>query len=264
MGAPAGQLSREINAERLVLLGWARAILLQLAHPLIAAGIAEHSTFRSGRLTAASRLHQTIRAMLALTFGDEGARLVVIDRIRGIHRRVHGTLPVAAGRFAVRTPYSAEDPDLLLWVHATLLDSIPLVFDRLVRPLTADERDRYCAEAAWLAVALGARDAEVPRTWKALRAYLEATYVSGSIAVSPQARELADAVLAPPMSGFIAPVAWANQIVTVGLLPDQIRAQYGFGWSPGRDSALTRTLHTLAAVRRIIPLWLAYWPEARR
>src|SRR5918994_3653424 len=103
---PERLVSRRVNAERIVVLSWSRAILLQLAHPLVAAGVAEHSSFRHGRLTAARRLHQTIRAMLALTFGDDGARTHALEGIRGIHRRVHGRLHAAVGFFPAGAPYS--------------------------------------------------------------------------------------------------------------------------------------------------------------
>jgi uncharacterized protein (DUF2236 family) len=257
-------LSETINAERLMLLAWARAILLQLAHPLIAAGVSEHSTFRGGPLRAAARLHHTVRAMLALTFGSADQQRGAIDGIMTIHRRVHGTLREAVGRFPAGTPYSAEDPALVLWVHATLLDSIPLVYDRLVRPLSTAERDTYCDEAAWVAIALGAGAQDVPRSWAATQAYLEEMYRSGSIAVGSDARELAAAVLAPPLSTFIAPVAWANRLVTVGLLPEPLRRGYGFGWSDSRQRSLDRCLSAIAGARAITPRVLAWWPEARR
>ena len=115
-------LARRVNAERVLLLGWSRAVLLQLAHPLVAAGVAEHSTFRGGRLTAAKRLHQTVHAMLALTFGDDAQYAVAISKIRAIHRRVHGRLRAAVGPFPAGGPYSAEGPALLLWVQATLVE----------------------------------------------------------------------------------------------------------------------------------------------
>ena len=137
----ASPVARRINAERLMLLGWARAILLQLAHPLVAAGVADHSSFRDGPLASARRLHHTVRSMLALTFGDDAGRDLALDGIRTIHRRVNGTLRTAVGRFPQGTRYSAEDPDLVLWVHVTLLDSIPLVYERLIAPLTDAERD---------------------------------------------------------------------------------------------------------------------------
>lgn len=257
-------VARRINAERVVLFGWSRAILLQLSHPLIAAGVAEHSSFRGGPLTAAARLHHTIRAMLSLSFGAPAAREETLERIRGIHRRVRGHLAEAAGPFPAGTPYFADDPDLLLWVHATLLDSIPLVYEHLVAPLSAAERDAYCDEAADTAIALGARPAEVPRTWADLRTYVEATYQSGLLAVSRQAREVADAVLAPRMAWLIAPAATANRLVTVGLLPDALRQPFGFAWDDGRERQLRTVLRVIRGARRTMPGVIRLWPEARR
>jgi uncharacterized protein (DUF2236 family) len=257
-------VARRINAERVVLFGWSRAILLQLAHPLIAAGVAEHSSFRGGAFTAAMRLHHTVRAMLSLTFGTAAEREETLEHIRGIHRRVRGHLAAAAGPFPAGTPYFADDPDLLLWVHATLLDSIPLVYERLVGPLTAAERDAYCDEAADVALALGARPEEVPHNSRALRAYVDGMYGSGRLAVSAQAREVAAAVLAPPLAWLVAPAATANRLVTVGLLPGPIRTQYGFRWS-GRDERRMRTVIRLVrTMRQVLPRTVALWPEARR
>jgi uncharacterized protein (DUF2236 family) len=258
----ANTISSRINAERIVLLGWPRAILLQLAHPLVAAGVADHSSFRDGGLAVAKRLHLTVRAMLALTFGDAQGRAAALDGILAIHRRVHGQLPAAAGRFAAGTPYSAEDPDLVLWVHATLIESIPLIYDRLVQPLNAAECDAYCAEAASTAIDLGAREHEVPRTWEALRAYLDRTYASGSIAVSTQARELASAVLAPPFASVIAPAAWMNRLITIGLLPDRIRTEYGFSWNARSERAFARVASFVRIVRHLTPSAVALWPES--
>ena len=261
-----GTVSRRVNAERIVLLGWSRAILLQLAHPLVAAGVAEHSTFRGGRLTAAIRLHHTVRTMLALTFGDARARASALDGIRAIHRRVHGRLPAAAGAFAAGTPYSAEDPGLVLWVHATLLESIPLVYEGAVAPLTGGERDAYCGEAAVVAVELGAGSDDVPRSWAALRHYMDRAHASGAIAVSAQARELAAAVLSPfspPVGAAVAPAAALNRLVTVGLLPAAIRDQYGFEWNNAREARLAMAFGGIRLVRRALPRRAALWREAR-
>ena len=138
-----------------MLLAWPRAILLQVAHPLVAAGVAGHSSFADGGFAAVHRLWQTVQAMLALTFGDEATQREAID---GILRD-----PSPRARHAARdrravsagTRYSAEDPDLVLWVHVTLLESMVLAHDALLEPLTAEERDAYCAESAWVPVALG-------------------------------------------------------------------------------------------------------------
>ena len=253
-----------VNAERLTLLGWSRAILLQLAHPLVAAGVAQHGTFRSTPLAPIVRLHHTVRAMLSLAFGDDAARERTLDIIRAIHRRVHGVLPHEVGSFAAGTPYSAEDPALLLWVHATLVDSMLLAYDRVVSPLSTAERDAYCTEAAAVAVALGARDDEVPRTWAALGGYMDTMIRSRTIAVGAEARQLADGVLTPAIFLVVWPAARVNRLVTVGLLPPSVRTQYGFTWSRRDERRLERVLRVISAVRRAVPAQIALWPDARR
>ena len=256
-------ISVRINAERLMLLGWSRAILLQLAHPLIAAGVAEHSSFREGRLTAAMRLHHTIRAMLSLTFGSATQREATIATINGIHRRVNGALVESVGRYAAGTRYSAEDPQLLLWVHATLLESIPMVYERVIEPLSTAERDEYCREAAPVVRALGAEHG-VPGSWHELQTYIDRTYTAGDIVVGRQAREVADAVLAPPFARAVAPAARINWVFGVGLLPPLVREQYGFEWTAREDRALARWTNVIRGARRWSPTSLAIWPEARR
>ena len=252
-----------MNAERLVLLGWSRAILLQLAHPLVAAGVAEHSGFRASPLAAVSRLHHTVRSMLALTFGDADSRERALSAIRSIHQRVNGQLPDTVGPFPAGTRYSAEDPALVLWVHATLLDSVPLLFGLLVRPLTEAERDAYCDEAAPVAIALGAREREVPRRWSELTQYLDGMYRSGAIVVSPTARALARAVMTPPGATLVAPAAWINDLLTTGLLPEPIRAQYGFAWTQRRERALSTLVRIVRGGRAVAPSRVALWRDAR-
>lgn len=256
-------ISAQVNAERIVLLGWSRAILLQLAHPLVAAGVAEHSSFREGRLAAALRLHQTVHAMLSLTFGDAAERDAALARINGIHRRVHGVLTDAVGGFPAGTRYSAENPALLLWVHATLLESIPMVYERLVAPLAAEERDRYCEEAVPVVRALGVESGE-PRSWQELRHYIDGMCASNQIVVGRQARELAAAVLAPPLAWMIAPATHVNRLFTVGLLPPFVREQYGFAWTGADEHALERWTRFIRRSRPLLPNWMALWAAARR
>jgi uncharacterized protein (DUF2236 family) len=262
--ADTPSISRRINAERVVLLGWARAILLQLAHPLIAAGVHDHSGFRASTWTAASRLYHTVHAMLALTFGSDADRERALGGIRMIHQRVHGRLSVGAGRFPAGTAYSAEDPDLVLWVHATLLESVPMAYELLVGPLTTPERDAYCAESASVAVALLARSDDVPRSWQAARTYLDRMHASGDLVVSAQARELARAVLSPGAAAWVAaPATWTNRIVTIGLLPASIREQYGLTWTRRHQRTFDAMIPMLRTARRLLPDALALWPESR-
>jgi uncharacterized protein (DUF2236 family) len=251
-----------VNAERLTLLGWSRAILLQLAHPLVAAGVAEHGTFRSTPVAPVIRLHQTVRAMLSLAFGDAAARERTLDTIRAIHRRVHGVLPVPVGTFPAGTQYSAEDPALLLWVHATLLESIPDIYQRVVAPLTPGELDAFCDESAPTLLALGGEADRAPRTWRALCRYIDEVHRSGILAITQEARDIAHAVLTPRLAGWPLPGGSLHRLITIGLLPESIRQAYGFAWNDARTRRLDRTLRLLRSARRLTPDVLARWSDS--
>lgn len=261
---PEPVVARRLNRERIVLLGWPRAILLQLAHPLVAAGVVEHSAFRGGALAAVARLRHTARAMLSLTFGDERRREAALSHIHRIHKRVHGTLERPAGVYPAGSPYTARDPALLLWVHATLLESIAGIYQRTVRPLTPADLDAFCAESAPTLVALGGDAAAAPRTWSALGDYLERMHRSGALAVSDAARELARAILSPRMAGVPVPGGGAHRLITIGLLPEPIREAYGFGWDAARARRLDRLFRVLRGARRLTPDVLATWADSRR
>jgi uncharacterized protein (DUF2236 family) len=260
-----------VNAERLMLLAWPRAILLQMAHPLIAAGVAEHSTFRAGPVASARRLHATVRAMLALSFGDRHEAERALEGIRTIHRRVHGTLRQDVGRFAAGTPYSAEDPALVRWVHLTLLRAVPELYSEMIAPLSIAELDAYCEAAVWVPVALGARESEIPRTWADLVRAFDDVVASGVLAVGDDAREIAEAVLAPALprgwNWMLGPVTRLQRRITVPALPESVRAAYGWTTTEagaGIDRrARARSVARLRHVRRVLPDAVALWPESR-
>lgn len=247
-----------------MLLGWSRAIMLQAAHPLIAAGIADHSQFRSSGRAAIHRLRATVRAMLGLAFGDPVAHARSVDAIRHVHRRINGTLRTPTGVFPAGAHYSAEDPELVLWVHATQVESVLILYERLFGALTLAERDDYCEEAADIAIELGAYPAEVPRSWAALGAYLDREYASGRIAVGHDARAISDALLFPPPTAVPWPLAWVNRVITIGLLPPDIREQYRYGWNDTRGRQFDRVLAGLRGLHRVSPRAFVLWPEARR
>jgi uncharacterized protein (DUF2236 family) len=256
-------IAERINRERVVLLGWSRAILMQIAHPLIAAGVIQHSSFRGSPMQAAVRLHHTVSAMLALTFGSDERRAAAFDRIRSIHTRVNGTLDAAIGPFPAGTRYSAEDPALLLWVHATLLDSTADIYQRIVAPLTVDELNLFCIEAAPVLHTLGGDPDTTPRSWDALQRYMARVYASGALAVSPQARELGAAVLRPRAAGIAVPLGGLHELVAVGLLPELLRTGYGFQWDAARAQRFERTIRALRRLRRVMPPLAAHWRIAR-
>lgn len=259
-----GSISWTINREILVVAGWGRAILLQLAHPLVAAGVDEHSRFRAGLATRFARLRSTVNAMRSLTFGDDEEAIAVAARINTVHDRVFGSLRAAAGSFPSGTPYSAHDADLLRWVHATLVDSIPRAYEHLVGPLTPEQRDRYCAEAAVMEPLLDIPAGELPRTTTELDAYVRDMFTSGRIAVTARSRALARAVLFPPGWRLLWPVFRPAQLITIGLLPSAVRQAYGFTWTRKDARALARWTRALRVFGRLMPAVVRQWPSARR
>jgi uncharacterized protein (DUF2236 family) len=259
----AGSVSWKVNREIVVIAGWGRAILLQLAHPLIAAGVADHSSFRGSLGSGFKRLTSTVGAMLSLTFGTDEEAISTAAAINCIHDRVSGRLREPAGVLGAGERYSAHDGELSRWVHATLLESIPLVYEQLVGPLTTEERDRYCAEAAIIEPLFDIPEGLLPRDSAQLDAYVRETLHGGRIAVSGTSRALARAILFPPGWRLLWPAFRPLQLITIGLLPPAIREGYGFGWTARDARALTRWTAALRLLRRATPAFVREWPAAR-
>ena len=256
-------VSQRVNAERLALLGWGRAVLMQLAHPLVAAGVAEHSTFRDGPAANVKRLHSTIRAMLDLSFGSSEEIRRAVGHINAIHDRVHGTLREAAGRFGVGTPYSASDPELLIWVDATVRDSMLLAYELFVAPLSAADRDQFWAEGEEITTALRVPAGARIQSPDQFRGYLADLEANGSLAVTTEARELAHEIVWPAGTSALLPLRQLHRVTSVGLLPAGLREAYGFAWTDADDRALRRWAGPIRAARRVMPDAVALWPRAR-
>ncbi len=252
----------KVNREVVVVAGWGRAILLQLAHPAVAAGVHDHSSFRGSLRSSILRLHSTVGAMLALTFGDAEQMITAAAGINAIHDRVRGHVQPSLDRPA--EAYSAHDPDLQRWVHATLLESIPLTYELIVGPLTLRERDRYCSEAAIMEPLLGMPAGWLPRDSGQLDAYIREMLTGGSMVVTDTSRALARAVLYPPQWYVAWPVFRAMQLLTIGTLPPSIRRAYGFEWRTRDERAFARWTALLRTSRRLLPRCAREWPMARR
>jgi uncharacterized protein (DUF2236 family) len=250
--AGPGSISWTVNREIVVVAGWGRAILLQLAHPAVAAGVQHHSSFRGSLLSSARRLRSTVRAMLSMTFGDARQAIAAAARINRIHDRVRGD------------GYSARDPELQRWVHATLLESIPLTYGLLVRPLTRPERDRYCLEAAIMEPLLDIPAGWLPRDSTALDVYMRGIEADGTLVVTDAGRALARAVLFPPRWRMAWPVFRFLQLHAIGMLSPSLRAAYGFRWSARDERAFTRWTTALRRSLRLLPPFAREWPIARR
>ena len=256
-------ITEQVNGERLVVLGWGRAILMQLAHPLVAQGVAEHSSFRETTIARLQRLHGTIRAMLNLTFGDAISSNAAADRINAIHDRVHGRLSEDAGVWVAGTPYSATDPELLTWVEATLLESMPLAYQEFVAPLAPEAIDAYCCEASAGSERLRIPAGMVPASQRALQAYMQRVRDGRVMAVTSMARELAREVVDPPGARALWPAATVSRLATIGWLPPHLRAAYGFEWTAGDEARLTAWCRRIRAARRYVPDRWARWSAAQ-
>jgi uncharacterized protein (DUF2236 family) len=256
-------ISWTIHREVVLLLGWGRAVLMQFAHPLVAHGVAEHSAFRAEAFGGWRRLHRTLGAMLALTFGEREAAQRSADRINAIHARIGGRLSTAEGVFAEGTPYSAGDPALLGWVHATLVDSFLRAYELYVRPLSPGQRDTYCAESAGIEDLLHIPAGSLPRSAAELDAHIAARLGSGEIRVTQTARDLAHEILFPPMSAPAWPALVVLRLATVGLLPPAVREGYGFPWDSRRAAAFRASAAVIRGLLPVVPSVLRHWPAAR-
>lgn len=246
----------KVNREVIVIASWGRAILLQLAHPAIAAAVHDHSSFRGSLRASFRRMHSTVGAMLSLTFGDTEQMITTAAGINAIHDRVRGCAQGQA--------YSAHDPDLQRWVHATLLESIPLFYELLIGPLTGRERDRYCSEATIMEPLLGMPAGSLPRDSAQLDTYMREMLAGGSIAVTDPSRALARAVLYPPRWQVAWPAFRAVQLLAIGSLPPSIRRSYGFEWYARDVRALARWTSLLRSSVRLLPPLAREWPTSRR
>ena len=204
-----GSEAWRLNREAMLLLGAGpRALLLQLAHPAVAAGVADHSDFRADPWR---RLAGTLRSYLTIVYGTSASADAEIRRLNRLHRGIVGP------------GYSARDPALSMWVHATLVDSTIAVYDAWLEPLSRARRAAFYAETRPIGRAFGVPEDVLPADVDAFEGYLATMLAPGGpVRVSAVARELAGVVLRPPLAplapalGWVPPAAYAWTLVAVG------------------------------------------------
>lgn len=241
----------EVNQEAVLLLGGPRALLLQLAEPAVAAGVADHSDFEADPFR---RLARTLEAMTAISFGPEAEARTTLAGLAAVHSRVRGRLPGG-------DPYSAEDPGLQWWVWATLVDTVLEVERRYLGRLGEEERARYYQESRLMAGAFGIPAEVVPPDLDAFAAFMRRRVEA--LEVTDTARNLARAVLRPPVPLFGAPLGGVVSMVTVDLLPSRLRAAYGLPWDGRRRLAVRGTQMAARAVVPRLPRLLRTLPLMR-
>ena len=241
-----------VDREVIVLAGGSCALLMQAAHPVVAAGVEQHSTYATDPF---GRLQRTLTSSFDVVFGTRARADAAIRRVNAIHAAVRGQLPGGSA-------YSAADPEALLWVHATLVDTALRIYTRFVGPLSPDEQRRYLQEAADVAERLGVPPVDLPTDVPELRAWMAEMVKTERVRVTPAAQRIARTVLYP--NGLVPRLAWdAAHLISLASLPDALRRQYGIRWSERRERGVQR----LAAVtRRTLPLLpppLRFVPKAR-
>jgi uncharacterized protein (DUF2236 family) len=239
----------KINRESVLFLGGGRALLLQIAHPLVAAGVAAHSDFKTDPL---GRLQRTLGAVQTITFGTTAEARRAYQRVDTVHGGVKGRLAGADAGLDAGTRYAARDPELLFWVHATLVDTALTVYDRYVARLEPLERERYYAESRRTARLFRIPESLIPEDLASFERYMEGMLADGGpIRVGDTARDIAASILRPPIAYVPSRVFDPLNLVTIGLLPDRLRREFGLEWTPAR-----RLLFDASgvAVRNLLPL----------
>jgi uncharacterized protein (DUF2236 family) len=235
-----------VGRELALLLGGGRALLLQVAHPLVAAGVAEHSDYEANPWR---RLERTMAAVWSIVYGTRTQADRAAARVRALHERVQGKTSTAMGPFPAGTTYAASDPELLLWVHATLVDTALLVYGNWVRPLDELEQRAYYEEMKTLALLLGTPADVIPPTLRDFRVYMRERLASDEICATDTSREIARSVLHPPLPLALRPAMDAFGLVTVGLMPERLRREYEFGWGRARSALVAASRES---VRRLV------------
>jgi uncharacterized protein (DUF2236 family) len=238
-------ITRRVNRENILLLGGGRALLMQLAHPKVAAGVDEHSDFRAHPIR---RLRRTIRMTMAIVFGDRETALRAARGVNQVHARVQGR------------DYSALDPELLLWVYATLADTALVTYETFVQRLEPHERVTFHQEFTLLGELLGIPRDRFPDTVRDFDEYLEQMVTTGPVRVDARARELAAQIMRPRVRLLPRPVMLPLNVVTTGLLPPALREQYGLAWGRRQQRAYRLAIAVVPRVIALTPPLLRVWP----
>ncbi len=219
---------RLVHADASMFVGGLRALLLQSLHPLAMAGVAEHSDYRGDPW---GRLQRTSTFLAVTTFGAADDAQRAVDKVRGIHRRVHGVAPDG-------TPYAASDPHLLEWVHIAEVDSFLLAYQRYgAAPLDGDGRDRYVADTARVAAALGVPDP--PRSERELRRRI--SDYRPELRSTEAAREAARFLLLTPPLPLVARAPYGILAATaVSMLPAWARAPLRLPYAPPVEATVIK------------------------
>jgi uncharacterized protein (DUF2236 family) len=249
-----GSLVWRVNREGVLLLGGGRALILQVAHPVVAAGVEQHSHYREDPF---GRLFRTLDLTNRIVFGSTPTAEDAAAELWRVHGYVHGVADDG-------TPYDARDPEVLMWVHATLVDTALLVYQRYVGPLTIRELRRYYDEQRLLGEKFGVPRSHQPASYAEFNEYFLSMIEGDTLAVTDTLRDVVDVTLSGGLPRVARPLAEVLNLATVGMLPERLRAELGLGWGPRRERLLGASQSALRALIPLLPGLVRDLPPARR
>lgn len=233
--APESVIRRVGNEPLVPLLGGGPAVLLQVAHPLVAAGVVHHSGYDADLW---KRFMRTMEALYLIVYGSRREADRAGEIVQAVHAGVRGRTEERLGPFPAGTAYSAADPRLMLWVHATLVETSLAVIRRFGPPLVEAEREAYYREMGVVARVFGVPSKVIPFTLADFREYVTGQLDGPEIVVTPPARSVADAILRAPLPGPVRAAVPAHRLATAAFLPKRLRVEYGLRWSAAHAAAL--------------------------
>ncbi len=242
-----------IDREAVIFLGAGRALLLQLAHPWVAAAVAEHSRTFTDPI---GRFHRTFELMFTMVFGSLDGALAASRRLHRRHATISGVLPEAIGPFAKGSSYCANDVAALRWVHATLVETAAIAHDLILPPLSHEERERYWDESRLFGALFGLRSSDLPADWASFLDYNAAMVQSDTLSVSTAAREVAGHIFTGGRR-WLRPPRWYLALST-RMLPERLRAGFGFDFDERDSRAADRALVWIRRVYPHLPARLRY------
>jgi uncharacterized protein (DUF2236 family) len=250
-----------INREAVLLGAGPASLLLQVAHPLIASGVAQHSDFATDPF---GRLRRTLATTLDIVFGDGPTAEAAVRRLNRIHVGVRGPAGSEAAMLTGVDAYRALDPELLLWVQATLIVTSVEAYRRWVGPITELEAEAFWQEARRVGVRMGIPLRASPTDWPALLRYWDRMLApDGPIQVTDTARAMAPMLVRPPLPLVPGWMTDALALPGLALLPPRLREAYHIAWSDGRERAAAAIGAGVRGWTRIVPARARSMPQAR-